>query len=134
MAPIHPNLASAYEATLEKLQGYIDFSRQQTIVWGWVYYGTRILLIVLAGAAAYAAKYNGLGNTTAILSAIVSIGTGIETALKPGDKHKTHFVYNDLYSSLRLKALAVDSTNSAEVRALQAELAQVDEKYQREQF
>jgi len=134
MASIPPNLSSAYEATLATIQEDIDFSKKQAIVWGGVYYGTRILLIVLAGAAAFAAKFNGVGNTAAILSAIVSVGTGIETALKPSAKHKTHYVYNDLYTSLRLKALAIDSSSSAEIRAIQAELAQLDAKYQQEQF
>jgi hypothetical protein len=70
----------------------------------------------------------------AIHLAVVSIGTGIETALKPSAKHKAHYVYSDLYTSLRLKALATDPANTAEVRAIQAELAQLDGKYQQEQF
>ncbi len=134
MASISPNLPAAYEATLATLLEDMNLTRQQAIIWEWVYYGTRILLIVLAGAAAYAAKFKGVSNTAAILSAIVSIGTGIETALKPSAKHKTHYVYNDLYTSLRLKALAIDSSNCAEVKAIQAELAQLDGKYQQEQF
>jgi hypothetical protein len=126
----------AYSEALKTLQDDVDFAKSQAIVWGSVYYVTRILLIVLAGWAAYEAKFvaNGVHNTAAILSAIVSIGTGIETALKPSAKHKTHFVYNDLYTSLRLRALAIDPNDAAAVQTLITEISQLDAKYQQEQF
>lgn len=101
---------------------------------GWVYYVSRILLIILAGGAALVAKSNQRGNATAILAGIVSIGTGIETALKPASKHKSHFVYTDSYIQFRLLALNVDPNDSKAVNALLKDKAQLDAKYQQEQF
>ena len=65
---------------------------------------------------------------------IVAIGTGIDTWLKPGVRHKIHYTYHDHFRKLLTEFRFVDSDDVNAFKVIKKRFHETDDGYRKEVF
>ncbi len=67
-----------------------------------------------------------LKHSAAVLSLLVAIGTGIDTWVKPADRWKTHYSYNDHYIARETELAGIRPTDLAALADFRQRLDALD--------
>lgn len=128
MSPLPPDFHLESE-----MRAAIEYSLGQTRLYGFIYYSMRIALIVLSVCA----SAKGIGfllSAAPVLSLLVAIGTGIDTWLKPGLRHKIHYTYHDLFRKLLTELRFIDKSDVDALKVIKRHFYEIDDEYRKEVF
>jgi hypothetical protein len=116
-----------------EIKSVIRYSLKQTRIFGFIYYSMRVALIVLSVCAS-AKGIEFLISRAPALSLLVAIGTGIDTWLKPGVRHKIHYTYHDLFRKLLTELRFADAHDANALKGIKKQFHETDDAYRKEVF